>query len=262
MFGYLGLSFPDVDLAFLGLLNHRSILTHSILLPVAFLTMRNDALRFGASGFVLGVSVHLAADVLADFQGFGLIWLPWPIKMSIGPILSPVWLAANAIVGLVWAKTLFLRLDERSPLTIYWMLAWILAPSYSIFHEDSLLPLGSFAIIFGVSWLIAVRLVLQPWFKSLPQVQPSPPTDAVPETQMATGSDQAAPVLLPDDGSKPEKHPNATPWVVGTSLAIIVILLVGMTVGGPASGVAGLLSVGVAVLARRMWRNKYRGGGM
>jgi hypothetical protein len=261
MFGYLGLGFPDVDQfpLFFPVLHHRSIVTHSILIPLAFLLHRHQALRFGASGFVLGVSIHLAADVLSPPTGFGAVWLPWPIKIDFG-YLSPVWLAGNAIVGLVWAKTLFLRLEKRSPLTFFWVLAWILAPSYAIFHEDSLLPLGSFAIVFGLSWLIAGRLSRQEWFDRLPKAAEISDHEVPLEVQPAASASQAETVQ--PEGAAPENVANATPWIVVTSLAIIVFLIVGMSVGGAAPGVAGLLSVGVLVLARRLWRNRYRDGGM
>lgn len=168
MFGYLGLGFPDVDLLALPLLHHRSIITHSILLPAIFLVFRNAALRFGACGFVLGVSVHLAADVLSSPTGFGMVWLPWPIKFPLGP-LSLIWLAANAIVGLVWAKTILFKLDKRAPIFVYTLLAVVLGPSYALLHEQSLIAFLSFICVFGLSFAVANRVARQSWFGRLPQ---------------------------------------------------------------------------------------------
>jgi hypothetical protein len=100
MFGYLGLGFPDIDLVAQQFLHHRSIVTHSILLPLVFILSRKNAVRFGACGFLLGVSVHLSADVLSRPVGYAQIWMPWPLTFSLG-VFSPFWLAANALVGLV-----------------------------------------------------------------------------------------------------------------------------------------------------------------
>lgn len=174
MCGYLGLGFPDVDLALLPILHHRSIITHSILIPAIFLTIRNSAIRFGAGGFILGISIHLSADVLSSPIGFGMIWLPWPIKFPLGP-LSPLWLAANALVGLIWAKALLFKPEQRAPIAIYLLMALVLGPSYAIFHENSLIPLVSFALVFGLSFVVTNWIGQQSWFRRLPQGVALPP---------------------------------------------------------------------------------------
>lgn len=175
MFGYLGLGFPDIDLVFLSVLNHRSIVTHSILIPALFLAVRNSAVRHGACGFILGLSIHLSADVLSSPVGFGMVWLPWPIKAPLGPF-SPLWLGANAIVGLVWAKMILLTLESWRPLRTYVAIAFVLGPSYAILHEKSFVPLLSFFCVFGVSFPVAKWLVTQAWFQKLPRSPP--PLDA------------------------------------------------------------------------------------
>jgi hypothetical protein len=173
-FGYLGLGFPDVDQLVLPLLHHRSIITHSIAIPALFLLLSNKAVRFGACGFVLGISVHLSADVLSSPVGFGMVWLPWPLKVPLGP-LSPLWLAANAIVGLAWAKLILYRLDTRAPISIYVGVALLFGLTYSIIHEHALIPFASFVIIFALSFAVSAWVARQAWFARLP-VPPALPS--------------------------------------------------------------------------------------
>lgn len=167
VFGYLGLGFPDIDREFLSILHHRSILTHSILLPAIVLLGTSAPVRFGACGFTLGIAIHLSADVMSSPTGFGMIWLPWPAKFTLGA-LSPVWMAANAIVGLIWVQILLLKVEQRSPLTLYVVMAVVLASSYAVFHERSLFPLAAFAVIFCLSTAITLWIARQSWFHRLP----------------------------------------------------------------------------------------------
>ena len=170
LFAYIGLGFPDIDQLFLPILHHRSIITHSIAIPVAFLLWRNKAVSFAVFGFILGVSIHISADVLSNPVGFGMVWLPWPIKIPLGP-LSPLWLAANAVVGLVWAKTSLLQLGGRKSIILYATLATVLAFTYALFHENGLVPLLSFAIIFAISSFATKWVIRQAWYGRLPDAK-------------------------------------------------------------------------------------------
>jgi hypothetical protein len=100
---FIGL--PDIDLALLPVLHHRSIITHSVLPALLLLRLRTAAGRAFAIGGLVGVAVHLSADLLSPMVGFGQIWLPWPIKMPLGP-LSYLWLAANAALASIVAVRL------------------------------------------------------------------------------------------------------------------------------------------------------------
>jgi hypothetical protein len=164
--GFIGLGLPDIDLAVLPILHHRSIVTHSVLVPILALSIANMPARFGACGFVLGISIHLSADILSPARGFGMVWLPWPIKYPLGPF-SPLWLAANAFVGLVWVKVLLARLDSRAPHLAFVAGALILAPLYALVHENKILPLVVFSAIFAASHFAAARVSQMPWFRVL-----------------------------------------------------------------------------------------------
>lgn len=175
MFGYLGLGFPDTDLILLPILHHRSIVTHSIIIPALVLLRRNQAVRFGAAGFILGESVHLAADVLSFPRGFAMVWLPWPIKFPLG-FFSPLWLAANALVGLVLSKLFVLKQNSNKPLAMYVGMAIFLGFSCAVIHERSLVPFASFLCIFVLSFMIAGWIRDQQWFDWLAQPALSRPS--------------------------------------------------------------------------------------
>lgn len=97
---FIGL--PDIDLALLPVLHHRSIITHSVLPALLLLHLRTASGRAFAIGGLVGIAVHLSADLLSPMVGFAQIWLPWPIKMPLGP-LSYLWLAANAALAIALA---------------------------------------------------------------------------------------------------------------------------------------------------------------
>lgn len=89
---------PDVDLLMLRLLHHRSILTHSVLLPLLVLWLGRSLGPAAAAGAFLGVAIHLAADLLSPARGFGRVWLPEPFQVSIGR-WTHLWLGANAVAA-------------------------------------------------------------------------------------------------------------------------------------------------------------------
>lgn len=98
LMAWLFLGVPDLDYLLLPILHHRSILTHSILPGLVFLLLGRS---FGAApiaGAMIGISVHLACDMLSPMVGFGQVWLPAPIKAPLGPF-SYLWLAGNALIG-------------------------------------------------------------------------------------------------------------------------------------------------------------------
>lgn len=90
----LGLGLPDVDFH-VPLLDHRSALTHSALLP-ALLYLRAPTL---ACGLALGIGVHLLADNFPSAMiGYATVKLPF--LGSLGSAASYLWLAVNALASL------------------------------------------------------------------------------------------------------------------------------------------------------------------
>jgi membrane-bound metal-dependent hydrolase YbcI (DUF457 family) len=65
----VGLAVPDIDRNFLGrpwnlVLQHRSLLTHSFLLPLAlFAFARSTALRWFTMGVSVAIATHLCFDL-------------------------------------------------------------------------------------------------------------------------------------------------------------------------------------------------------
>ena len=108
---FIGLFFPDIDQGFQGLLGHRSIITHSILLPYLLLyyfikkkSNPNVLIKIFIIGIFLGIGLHLSADLHPkSFKGYALIKLPGNIDVG---GLSPIWIAVNAAAGLYFAGLL------------------------------------------------------------------------------------------------------------------------------------------------------------
>ncbi len=95
---YLFLWVPDIDLVLIGLLHHRSIITHSILPGLLLLFFGRKLGAAPVSGALIGTSVHLSADLLSPMVGYAQIWLPAPYNSALGD-LSYLWLAGNAVIG-------------------------------------------------------------------------------------------------------------------------------------------------------------------
>lgn len=143
-----GLWIPDLDLLAIPILHHRSIITHSVLIP--FLLGKFGGNRFShliVSGMYGGIAIHLSADALSAASGFGMVWFPWPIKEALGAA-SPVWLVINAGLG-IW---LMIRLAPN--------MKWIVLPaaiavaaSYALLNEAAFAPFVVFgALVSVVVW--------------------------------------------------------------------------------------------------------------
>lgn len=145
---FIGLWLPDIDLVLLPLLHHRSIITHSILIPWLLVRYARDRVPLEViAGIYCGVAIHLAADVLSPAVGFGMVWLPWPIKVSIGP-LSPLWVAGMAFLSLRFALSLCgIAVGKLI------VIAVMFALTYSALHERAIVSLIVFGVVLGgVMW--------------------------------------------------------------------------------------------------------------
>ena len=148
---FIGLFFPDFDQMFQSLLGHRSILTHSILLPYLlyiYLEKKEPSSRVKTIliGLLLGIGLHLSADLHPkSWIGFALIKLPFNI--SIGG-LSPIWIGINAIAAL-YAAAYFLNLLTNRKL--FWISYLVIALVVGITYADAeRYNEGSIAITFIV----------------------------------------------------------------------------------------------------------------
>ncbi|MDP1592827.1 MAG: hypothetical protein Q8L80_01105, partial [Gallionella sp.] len=133
---------PDVDFSMEPLLHHRSIITHSILIPgILCLTLRRYvAAKFAIAIILAAISIHLFADTLSPPIGYGEIWFPPGGAYGLG-ILSPAFLLANACLCVVVAIKIF-PVTLRSELSAAMLLSGLL---YAIINEQSV---ASAAFIF------------------------------------------------------------------------------------------------------------------
>jgi hypothetical protein len=110
---------PDLDQALLPILHHRSIITHSILLPVLVLVVLRNRYVVLQSVLFAAFAIHLSADLISPPVGFGAIWLPAPLKISLG-LLSPLWIVLNAVSAFyIYFK---ISVHAREP-WIFWSIA-------------------------------------------------------------------------------------------------------------------------------------------
>jgi len=142
---FAGVYFPDIDL--LLPLDHRSILTHSIL-PV--LAMARLGAGPAAAGLSLGMGIHLSADLFPGaWSGFALIQVP--LAGSLGP-LSPAWILANAVLATVLG-VVGLRpvLPAGAMRRVFHAGVAVLAAWYLVLGEGSLLALMVFGAVFAAT---------------------------------------------------------------------------------------------------------------
>jgi hypothetical protein len=157
----LGLYMPDLDLLLMSLLHQRSILTHSLIIPGAVLlifkllgkggrlTERTCLLgHFFGLGLCVGVSIHLAADVLSPMKGFALIYLPL-VKTSIGGELSLLWMGGNAVL----AAYLAMRLTNRF-LPLNAVVFVVVAMAYANLNEGDFMALLSALLILMCPYIV------------------------------------------------------------------------------------------------------------
>ena len=103
LMAYLFLWVPDLDFLFLGLLHHRSIVTHSVFPTLVFMLLGWQAGAAPIAGALVGIAVHLSCDLLSPMVGYAQIWLPAPYKVPLGPF-SYLWLGSNALLAFIWAR--------------------------------------------------------------------------------------------------------------------------------------------------------------
>ena len=135
---YIGLNFPDIDQSFQNSLGHRSIITHSILLPILLFFI--NPLRFNIFGKILiiglflGIGLHLSADLHPkSWHGYANIKLP--SNISIG-ILSPFWILINTIFGLFLSAKIFIETINKKLIKGFYIMISIIVGIYYSYNED------------------------------------------------------------------------------------------------------------------------------
>jgi hypothetical protein len=178
-----GLFFPDIDQAMLSILGHRSVVTHSILLPLLALAVAPAVLarlrsRIGADAarsaersaawflgwFLLGVAIHLMADTVPlGCRGYALAKLPsLPLvarPASLSCSASLLWFAANAVAALALCEWL-LRREGQTVTAARYLASGIVLAVYVLAHEQRPLLLPVLALAWAAAALAARAAVL------------------------------------------------------------------------------------------------------
>jgi nitrate/nitrite transporter NarK len=104
----IGLQLPDADRVFTLFLVHRSVLSHSFLLPLGLYLIargRERWLMLGSVGVSFAVAVHLAFDLFPRrWVGFAQLYAP--LFGRVDTSLSVLWLAVSIVVCCALGLTL------------------------------------------------------------------------------------------------------------------------------------------------------------
>ena len=175
-----GLEFPDLDLILIYIIDHRSIITHGILIPFflyRYLTkegkqdfinkyfskiltsnkIKNEFLDYAYIGFLIGIAIHLCADLFPKaYIGYAMIKLPFFIPIG-GP-LSMVWMFGNMFFAL---KIAFKKLKEKnieaeSQKRIFFAIMGI-GIIYLILDTNFVSKIALMVISFPIIWVYARR---------------------------------------------------------------------------------------------------------
>nr|WP_170541120.1 hypothetical protein [Ruegeria arenilitoris] len=148
---YLFLWVPDIDLLFIGVLHHRSIVTHSVLPALLLVLLGRRAGAAPIAGALIGLGVHLSCDMLSPMVGFAQIWLPAPIKAPLGPF-SYLWLFANALAAFFLAQVVALK---AFPTVFGYVLIFVVGGlasiTYGLINEGSLAAAVVTLLVFSLS---------------------------------------------------------------------------------------------------------------
>ncbi len=158
-----GLQFPDFDLHIFAFLGHRSILTHGIIFPYflyRFLNNRkisNDVLDFVYIGFLLGIALHLCADLFPKaWIGFALIMFPPWIPM--GAPFSIIWMLSNLIIALWIAfKKLRIKEDNKKVRAYIFYSVIIIGVIYMVIDSNFVSKIILLLISFPLIWIYGNR---------------------------------------------------------------------------------------------------------
>ena len=182
---FVGLIFPDTDQGFQLLLGHRSIITHSILLPYLlyfYFNKKNNLTPLKTIlivGIYLGIGLHLSADLHPKaFRGYALIKLPFNIDIG---GLSPIWIGANAGVAFYLASKYLNELINKKLFWIsYLIIGFLVGITYADeepHNNDAIL--GTFLFLFLATFIYSKirnrNSIIQKEVNKKKQVKKQPP---------------------------------------------------------------------------------------
>ena len=156
----LGATFPDVDqyLRVFSFIQHRSLLTHGIILPVLFSLLWHYRPRVWLRGLLIGFcateAVHLCFDLFPRaWKGAALIYAPWYGW-------TPAWFSwlwiAMSIVGCAYLAGLLITTLVDMIMTLLGIGVAFLAASA---NEPSFWPFWALVIALGIVWLVDRQLM-------------------------------------------------------------------------------------------------------
>lgn len=154
----IGLAFPDLDQKYVWspIIVHRSILTHSPLLPLVFLLLfrrfLNQPLRLLIIGLCIASAVHLGFD-LYPRQMIGFAQIYAPIYGRTGAVFSEVWFVMGLVVCLGLAARLIRSMDDFvlsfGGLTVVYGDCAVQEPRAALLVLLWLLPVSFLAFVFS-----------------------------------------------------------------------------------------------------------------
>lgn len=166
----IGIIFPDFDQSYKNLLGHRSIVTHSILLPwlIYFYIIFNknkfsSTIVYICIGIFLGIAIHLSADLFPKgWRGYALI--KFIGNISIGKIGSILWIIANIFLSTYLAAKLFKNLKSNKLYRfIYFIILLCICLTYSVIDNGNSLA-KFFTFIFFLT--LTFYLIKEPEIKN------------------------------------------------------------------------------------------------
>ena len=158
---YVGLEFPDKDQMFQKSLGHRSIITHSILLPLLLILINSFKPKILINIFIigvfLGIGLHLSADLHPkNWNWYGYANIKLLSNKSIGA-LSPIWIGANAIISIFFSiKILFKNFNKKLFKFSFVIIALMTGTLYSSFedHNQIVILITYFTIFSGTFYIV------------------------------------------------------------------------------------------------------------
>jgi len=164
IFSFLGLSFPDTDFLLFPVLSHRSIITHSIIIPfLAYIYLKkkkninNEYIDLIYSGFLVGIGVHLIADLFPKaYIGYALIKLPF--HFSIGVVPTIIWILFNIIFAFKLALDKAKKdLNNKINKAVYFSSLIVITIIYFLSEYEPITKIAFFLFTLVVAWIYLKR---------------------------------------------------------------------------------------------------------